>query len=113
MHDNRSFAEVRALACTAGSLILACLGVLCNAQESGTKISPDPQIAAAIKQVSPDCLRQTIEKLVSFQSRSTFSAQDEGSIKAGKGIGAAREWITPEFERYSKDCGGKASPPSA
>ncbi len=33
-------------------------------------------------------------------------AQDEESIKAGKGIGAAREWIQAEFERYSKDCGG-------
>jgi len=32
----------------------------------------------------------------------TISAQDEDSIKAGKGIGAAREWIKAEFERYSK-----------
>ena len=27
-------------------------------------------------------------------------------MKAGKGIGAAREWIKTEFERYSKECGG-------
>ena len=40
------------------------------------------------------------------QNRSTLSAQDDASIKAGKGIGAAREWIKSEFERYSKDCGG-------
>ncbi len=64
------------------------------------------RIAEAIKQVSPERIRQTIEKLVSFGNRSTISAQDEGSIKAGKGIGAAREWIKAEFERYSKDCGG-------
>ena len=43
---------------------------------------------------------------MSFVNRSTISAQDEESIKAGKGIGAAREWIKAEFERYSKDCGG-------
>jgi len=57
-------------------------------------------------QVSPDRIRQTIEKLVSFQNRSTLSAQDEESIKAGKGIGAAREWIKSELERDSKACGG-------
>ncbi len=79
---------------------------LCAAQESPATPSPDPKIAAAIQQVSPDRIRQTIEKLVSFQNRSTLSAQDEDSIKAGKGIGAAREWIKSEFERYSKDCGG-------
>jgi hypothetical protein len=66
----------------------------------------DPKIAKAIEDVSPDRIRETIEKLVSFQNRSTISAQDEESIKAGKGIGAAREWIKSEFERYAKDCGG-------
>ena len=66
----------------------------------------DPRIAKAIEEVSADRIRQTIEKLVSFGNRSTISAQDEDSIKAGKGIGAAREWIKAEFERYSKECGG-------
>ena len=33
-------------------------------------------------------------------------AQDDAAIASGKGIGAAREWIKSEFERYSKDCGG-------
>ncbi|MGB9085818.1 MAG: M28 family metallopeptidase [Terriglobales bacterium] len=66
----------------------------------------DPRIAKAIEEVSADRIRQTIEKLVSFGNRSTISAQDEESIKAGKGIGAAREWIKAEFERYSKECGG-------
>ena len=66
----------------------------------------DPKIVDAMKRVSANRIRQNIEKLVSFQNRSTLSAQDEDSIKAGKGIGAAREWIKAEFEQYSKDCGG-------
>ncbi len=66
----------------------------------------DPQIGQAIREVSPDRIKQTIEKLVSFNNRSTISAQDADSIKQGKGIGAAREWIKSEFERYAKDCGG-------
>jgi Peptidase family M28 len=96
------------------ALALASCGPLCRAQEMGQGPAPrlaadphtDSHIAEAIQQVSADPIRQTIEKLVGFQNRSTISAQDEESIKAGKGIGAAREWIKAEFERYSKDCGG-------
>jgi len=66
----------------------------------------DRRIADEIRAVSADHIQQTIEKLVSFGNRSTISAQDEASIKTGKGIGAAREWIKAELERYSKECGG-------
>ena len=92
---------------------------LIGAQQSAVPVSPDavdpriidqhtvdPNIAGAINQVSAERIQQTIEKLVSFGNRSTISPQDEESIKAGKGIGAARDWIKSEFERYSKDCGG-------
>jgi len=70
------------------------------------KLPADPQIAAALMQVSAQRIQASIEKLVSFQTRLTLSAQDPGSIRAGQGIGAAREWIKDEFERYSHDCGG-------
>jgi Zn-dependent M28 family amino/carboxypeptidase len=66
----------------------------------------DPQITAALMQVSAQRIQADIEKLVSFQTRLTLSAQDPDSIKAGHGIGAAREWLKAEFERYSRDCGG-------
>jgi len=64
---------------------------------------PDPQIAAALRQVSAQQIQANIEKLVSFGTRLTISAQDPAE---GRGIGAAREWIRSEFERYSEDCGG-------
>ena len=35
-----------------------------------------------------------------------FRRRIRRAIAAGRGIGAAREWIKSEFERYSKDCGG-------
>ncbi len=66
----------------------------------------DPDIAAALKDVSAEKIRANIEKLVSFGTRLTISAQDPQSIASGRGIGASREWIKSEFERYSKDCGG-------
>jgi len=66
----------------------------------------DPKIAGALQQISAQRIQANIEKLVSFGTRSTLAAQDPASIAAGHGIGAAREWIKSEFERYSKDCGG-------
>ena len=78
----------------------------CHAQSGVPTNAADPQIAAAIRLISAERLQQTVDKLVSFGTRSTLSAQDDVSIKAGKGIGAAREWIKAEFEHYSKDCGG-------
>ncbi len=66
----------------------------------------DGRIAAALQQVSADRIRANIEKLVSFGTRSTISAQDSAAIGSGRGVGAAREWIKSEFERYAKDCGG-------
>jgi hypothetical protein len=66
----------------------------------------DPQITAALKNVSSATIESNIEKLVGFGTRLTLSAQDPGAIAAGRGIGTAREWIKSEFERYSRDCGG-------
>jgi hypothetical protein len=76
------------------------------AQDASPIFSADPQIAAALRQISVPRIQSTIEKLVSFQTRSTLSAQDPASIASGHGIGAAREWIKSEFERYARDCGG-------
>jgi hypothetical protein len=59
-----------------------------------------------MKEVSAARIQASIEKLIGFGTRLTLSAQDPTSIAAGRGVGAAREWIKSEFERYSKDCGG-------
>src|SRR5437764_9420199 len=90
-------------------LALATIPLCLNAQKREfpqPKLPADPKIAAALKEISPQQIQGTIEKLVSFGTRLTLSAQDPGSISAGHGIGAAREWIKSEFDRYSHDCGG-------
>jgi hypothetical protein len=76
------------------------------AERSDDQWPADPKIAAALANISAQRIQADIEKLVSFQTRLTLSAQDPESIKAGHGIGAAREWIKSEFQRYSQDCGG-------
>lgn len=86
--------------------MIASLAFTACAQETKVTAPPDPQIAAALKQVSASRIQQTIEELVSFGTRSTISAQDANSIAAGRGIGAAREWIKSQFESYSGECGG-------
>src|SRR5580704_11329085 len=93
----------------AASLVLAA-GLGAQSQ-SGPGSAPDTvvadgRISAALKQVSAERIRANIEKLVGFGTRLTISAQDPAAIAAGRGIGAAREWIKSEFERYSKECGG-------
>jgi Peptidase family M28 len=66
----------------------------------------DRKIAAALQQISAEQIRANIEKLVSFGTRTTISAQDPASIAAGRGIGAAREWIQAQFNHDSRECGG-------
>ena len=102
------------MAVMATAVVVLCCATPSGAQEKTGSSPPrlasdrhiDLRIAEAIRQVSAEQIRQTIDKLVSFGNRSTISPQDAGSIKAGKGIGAARDWIKAEFERYSKECGG-------
>ena len=87
-------------------VVWAAVALRADAQKATEAMAADPRIAAALQQVSGQRVQANIEKLVSFGTRLTLSGQDPASIAAGHGIGAAREWIKSEFERYSKDCGG-------
>ena len=104
MFDSRMRAAV-ALFVVAVSILLAQPALQGGGSVDG-KLPVDPRIAAALQQISAQRIQANIEKLVSFQTRSTLSGQDPASIAGGRGIGAAREWIKSEFERYARDCGG-------
>ena len=75
-----------------------------HAQSPIAPAPKDPAIAAALQQVSPDHVRATIEKLVSFNNRSTLSSMDT-DLPPGTGVSAAADWIESEFKRISTDCG--------
>lgn len=86
------------------------LSVPLHAQQSspGQPIAPaaaDPAIAGALQQISPDRIRATIEKLVSFNNRSTLSSMDT-DLAPNTGVRAAASWIESEFKRTSEACGG-------
>ncbi len=65
----------------------------------------NPQIAAALKQVSQERIKANISRLVDFNNRSTISST-ETDLKPGTGVLAAADWIKSQFEAYSKECGG-------
>lgn len=74
----------------------------------GRSLTPsvaDPAIIAALQQVSAERVHATIEKLVTFNNRSTLSSI-ETDLKPGTGVNAAADWITLQFQIYSKECGG-------
>src|SRR6266568_7614068 len=98
------FPKIMRIAAT--GVVMAEMGCVAQSAKTEPTATADPQIAAALKQISPQRIEANIHKLVSFGTRLTLSAQDPASIAAGRGIGAARDWIKSEFERYSTDCGG-------
>jgi Peptidase family M28 len=66
----------------------------------------DPVITQVMKEVSPDRIQRSIEKLAGFHTRHTLSVNNPGAASSERGIVAARAWIKSELERYSADCGG-------
>src|SRR3954470_22102406 len=71
--------------------------------ETEPQVKENKQITAVLSDISAKNIEATIRKLVSFGTRHTLSdAQSET-----RGIGAARRWIQSEFERYSKENGGR------
>lgn len=55
---------------------------------------PDADLQAIITQISQDNIEATIRKLASFGTRHTLSSQTDPN----RGIGAARNWLTTQFE---------------
>ncbi len=93
----------------AGAAIGLGCGASLSAQAPGshilTPLPADPAIAAALRQIFPERIQATIEKLVTFGNRSTLSSM-ETDLKPGTGVNAAADWVASEFERYSAECGG-------
>jgi hypothetical protein len=76
-------------------------------QEAQAKDKPtvklNPQIQKIVREISASNIEATIKKLVSFHTRHSLSETESDT----RGIGAARRWIKSEFERYSREAGGK------
>ncbi|WP_345103933.1 M20/M25/M40 family metallo-hydrolase [Mucilaginibacter panaciglaebae] len=81
-------------------LFVLCIAVPAMAQ---TTIKQDPAIKQMADEVSSKNIETIIRKLVSFKSRNTLS----DTTSRTEGIGAARNWIKSEMERYAAASGGR------
>ena len=63
----------------------------------------NPQIEKIIDEISATQIEASMRKLVGFGTRHTLGE----TVSTERGIGAARRWIRAEFERYSRDSGGR------
>ena len=81
-------------------LFLVLFSTALNAQQT---ISRDPVISNLVNEVSALNLENLVKKLVSFQTRHTLS----DTLSKTTGIGAARNWIKSEFEKYSVASGNR------
>lgn len=61
------------------------------------------QIETILREISPQRIQATIDKLVSFGTRHTMS----DTVSETRGIGAARRWIKSELERCGAAAGGR------
>jgi len=66
-------------------------------------VKQDSLISGMVEEVSAKNIEAIVRKLVSFETRHTLS--DTTSKKTG--IGAARNWIKEEMERYARASGGR------
>jgi hypothetical protein len=56
-----------------------------------------------LEEIDPKNIEAIIEKLVSFGTRHTMSIQNSTT----RGIGAARDWIYSEFQKYAEESEGR------
>ncbi|MGI4020783.1 MAG: M28 family metallopeptidase [Janthinobacterium lividum] len=68
-----------------------------------TIIRQDPQISKMVDEVSSKNIEAIVRKLVSFKTRHTLS----DTTSKTTGIGAARNWIKAEMERYATASNGR------
>ena len=70
-----------------------------NISSQTTTMLRDPQISEMVKEISSENIEFYIRKLVSFDTRHTFS----DTLSDESGIGAARRWVKSEFERFGEE----------
>lgn len=81
-------------------LTAAVLAAPCPAADSPTA---DPEIRDLVAAISPERIQRSVYVLTSFKTRHTLS----DPLASGDGIGGAASWVRAEFDRASKDAGGR------
>jgi hypothetical protein len=69
----------------------------------GRPAPPGKELRAILKEIDPARIEAIVTRLVGFGTRHTLSSQDDPV----RGIGAARDWIFAELQRYAAASGGR------
>jgi hypothetical protein len=86
---------------------LACLGLaLCLAAPVAAQEPPPVSLKDLAGRVEPSRLSRTVDRLASFGTRHTLS----DPVNAARGIGAARRWLTGEFQALPQIPGSRLVP---
>ncbi|HMG36773.1 MAG TPA: M28 family metallopeptidase [Blastocatellia bacterium] len=95
------------IAVAMAALLVASIGAGSYSAQTDKKTRPGPdqnsQIAKIVSEISARNIEAIIKKLVSFRTRHSLS----DTASETEGIGAARRWIRSEFDRYSRESGGR------
>src|SRR5688572_11497580 len=70
---------------------------------TATAAAPDRDLQRILREIDPARIEAIVRELVSFGTRHTLSVQDDPV----RGIGAARDWIFAELQRYAAAGGGR------
>lgn len=74
------------------------LGLALMLASSASAQTTDPRVSGLLDKITAESLEKTIKGLVAFETRNTLSNPDP----AGKGVGAAREWIRAEMAKSAR-----------
>lgn len=105
MADRRAFLSVSAAAAVAAPF----LGPVGSAEATASPSNrlrpqrPDRELKAVLREIDPQRIQRTVRRLVAFGTRHTLSSQDDPE----RGIGAARDWIFQEMQRYADASAGR------
>jgi hypothetical protein len=89
---------------TLAFFVLACFMLLqAPASFAQAPSTQDDKIHQMVNEVSAANLKSLVEKMESFGTRHTLSTTTDKK----RGIGAAREWVKSEFEKYAKVSNGR------
>jgi hypothetical protein len=94
------------VAATGLSTTPALAGPLAKPHGPGRPVTPQPpdrELRGLLREIDPRRIEAIIRKLASFGTRHTLSSQDDPA----RGIGAARDWIFGEMQRFAAASGGR------
>jgi hypothetical protein len=94
---------MRASALLLTAAALAAPAWAADAPKAAVVPDADPEIQEMMRAVSPERIQRSIYVLASFKTRHTLS----DPLPSGDGIGGAASWLRAEFERASKESGGR------